>query len=271
MPAVLSGVDRRTRLGTLILDVLVTEEIDLPSEVSRYPVEDGVIISDHITLGNETLRIAGTIALADAAALESSDAGIARTRSRAEDLLARSRQPGLSADQMDALSTEMDQTRNQLERQGEAQQAMGTKLVDVVEALRTLHRDRALVTVSTGQMTYEGMAFAGLTATRTAGAEGGNWLSIRADLVKINKAELRTAEVPDRAQGPAAGRAGQTNTPAGRAGPGATATTGGAAPRNQTPARGLLGQEAREGFRQRVGENLSSLRGLGQALGVAAP
>lgn len=49
-------------LGYLSLDVLVSEQIALPSEVTKYPVEDqNEEISDHITMGNEELTISGSI------------------------------------------------------------------------------------------------------------------------------------------------------------------------------------------------------------------
>jgi hypothetical protein len=163
MPAVLEGVDRRTKVATIVLDVLVTEELDLSGRVSRFAVEDGTEISDHVTVEAETLRLGGMVALADAAAIESG-----RT-------------------------------------------AAGSRMVDVVEALRKLRKDRALVSCSTGQMLYQDYAFESLRATRSADGAGGNWLSVEAELVKITKVQLQTAEVPEKAQGDAKFRTGQTN------------------------------------------------------------
>ena len=52
----------QSKLGYLSLDVLVTESLDLPSEVTKYPVEDGdADITDHITAGNEELTISGAV------------------------------------------------------------------------------------------------------------------------------------------------------------------------------------------------------------------
>ena len=52
----------RSTLGLVTLDVLMTETLELPSEVTQYPVEDGgPEISDHITQGNEELNITGMI------------------------------------------------------------------------------------------------------------------------------------------------------------------------------------------------------------------
>lgn len=50
-----------TELGLLQLDVLVTENLTFPSEVTKYPIEDGSEISDHITKGSEELNITGAI------------------------------------------------------------------------------------------------------------------------------------------------------------------------------------------------------------------
>lgn len=181
MTALLSATDRRTKLGLLVLDVLVAEEIRLPSEVTRYPVEDGTVISDHVTQGAETVRIEGTMALADAAAIETSTA---MSRATGYDL------------------TSPDP---------------GARMVDVVELLRRMHKERQVVSVSTGRMLYEEMAFEDLTAVRSTDRDGGNWLTVRAELTRLNKVTLRKAQVPEKpAQGAAAGRAGQTNKPAGR-------------------------------------------------------
>ena len=51
-----------SKLGFLSLDILVTENLKLPSEVTKYPVEDGSEeISDHITQSNEELSITGRV------------------------------------------------------------------------------------------------------------------------------------------------------------------------------------------------------------------
>jgi hypothetical protein len=179
MPAVLEGVERRATLAsTIFLDVLVTEDIDMPGRVTRYPVEDGTEISDNINIEAESIRLAGLIAIADAVALESG-----------------------------------------------AGENAGSKMVDVVESLRKMRKDRALVTCSTGQMVYQDYAFESLRASR-ANSDGGNWLNVEVELVKITKVELQTAEVPDRAQGAAAGRTGQTNKPAGRSASNSSANAG---------------------------------------------
>src|SRR5580765_2021239 len=53
-----------SQIGYLELDVLVTENLSLPSDVTKYPIEDGSEISDHITQGSEELTITGSIATA---------------------------------------------------------------------------------------------------------------------------------------------------------------------------------------------------------------
>lgn len=196
MMTVFSFADRRTKLGALVLDVLVSEEVDLVAEVTKYPVEDGTIISDHITQGVETVRISGMVSTADVTAFSFSAGG-------------------------------------------------GYKLVDAVDQLRSMHKARALVEISTGQMIYTEMGFTNLKAIRSNDERGGNWLQVSAELVKVRKATLKTAEVPEKpAQAPARGRAGQTNTPAGRSSgtSAAAASAAGATPpaaANVTPALAL--------------------------------
>jgi hypothetical protein len=58
-------------IGVMTLDVLVTENLKLPSEVTKYPVEDGnEDISDHITQNNEELSITGSVSSAKAFAID---------------------------------------------------------------------------------------------------------------------------------------------------------------------------------------------------------
>jgi hypothetical protein len=191
--------DRRSKLGGLILDVLVSEEIELEAEVTRYPVEDGTIISDHITQGPERLRISGLVSTADVTAFAFVTSAVSLLRG--ED------GPG------------------------------ATKLVDAIDLLRSMHKARALVTVSTGQMLYEEMGFTRLKAVRSNGDKGGNWLQIDAELMKVRKVKLKTAEVPEKpAAKPAQGRAGATNTPAGRSSSSSTQAAGATAPRAVSPA-----------------------------------
>lgn len=180
---VMSQNDRRTRMGILIFDVLVTETVSFESQVTMYPVEDGAEISDHITEGNEKISLSGVISTADVAG------GF-----------------GIAA----AFGAGVDNS---------------TKLIDVVEALRQMHKDRQLITVSTGQLVYEDRAFTSLTATRTADGAGGNWVSVNAELVKVKKVKLKTADVPapETTLEPASGRVGETNKPAGRSTPSSTA------------------------------------------------
>lgn len=179
----------KSELGALELDLLTSEEIDLEGEVTRYPVEDGTIISDHIFQGVEIVRISGVVSEGSVTTFAFSS-------------------------------------------------ALGTKIADAIEVLKSMHKERALVTVSTGKMVYTDMAFTSLNATRSADGEGGNWLNIRADLMKVNKVTLRTADVP--AAAPASGRAGQTQTPAGRSSPTSTPTAENPAARGRTAAFGIF-------------------------------
>ncbi len=62
---------QRSTLGALTLDVMLREHIGLPSEVTKYPVEDGgPDVSDHITQGNETLEINGSVSATSMQAFE---------------------------------------------------------------------------------------------------------------------------------------------------------------------------------------------------------
>lgn len=47
--------------GAVVLDVLQTEDFELPGEVSVYPIEEGAERSDHIFTGAERLRVSGTV------------------------------------------------------------------------------------------------------------------------------------------------------------------------------------------------------------------
>ena len=51
----------RTTIGTLKLDALIEERVTLSSRVTKYVVEDGSPITDHINNENEKLHIEGVI------------------------------------------------------------------------------------------------------------------------------------------------------------------------------------------------------------------
>lgn len=196
MAVLLQQVDRRTKLGVLLLDVLISEEVSFESQVTMYPVEDGTEISDHITEGSKRIRLSGMIATADASGGWGFLAGL-----------------GVGAEY----------------RANNPQEA---KLIDVIEALERMHKSREVVTISTGQMVYENMAFTNMTASRASQGGTGNWLNINAELVRVRKVKLKTADVPppenvSNANG-AAGRSGETNKPAGRNAAGGAGT-------NRTP------------------------------------
>lgn len=190
----IDGGDRRPRLGALVLDIALTEEVSFEAEVTSFLVEDGSTVSDHVTQGAEKLRITGVIPAADALAFHADGGGAAR-------------------------------------------------VADVVETARAIHRERAVMEVATGQVLYPDMAFSSLRIARSAG-EGGDWISVDAELTKVRKVSLRTAEVPAEAKvspaNGAKGRAGQTNKAAGRAGQ-PTVNRGESVLRGAREGRGPLG------------------------------
>ena len=97
----------KTTLGYLYLDVLTTETLTLPSEVTKYPVEDGDgDVSDHITMGNEELEIDGLISAATSFGVEFGS-------------------------------------------------KCYSKMIDAIDQLRTMHEERATITVVTGLGQYE--------------------------------------------------------------------------------------------------------------------
>ncbi len=210
---VLTQVDRRTKVGSLVLDVLTTESIDFSSDVTKYPTEDGSVITDHITEGNEKISISGMIGTRDLAGGFGNLSGLVDT-------------PDSSV-----------------------------KLVTIIEILRNMHKARELITVSTGQMLYEDMAFTSLNAQRSSDGNGGNWLTIKAEMTKVIKVKLKTADVPPKeaVSGPAAGRAGATAAKAGRTTPTSTPTP--ARPRTAL----AYGQDA--GVGETLQNGLRSLRG----------
>lgn len=149
----------KTEIGTLLLDVLLSEEISFDGEVTRYPVEDGSEMSDHIKKGSKTLKISGTSSNAEAWSFNLSS--------------------------------------------GKA------RLISVLEALETLNEDRKLITVTTALARYENMGIEKLRAVRSNNSpRDGNWIDVTAELRRVKKVTLRTADVA--AAAPAAGRTGAT-------------------------------------------------------------
>lgn len=57
----MSFTDSRSRIGMLVLDVMTRETITFDGAVTKYPVEDGTNISDHIALEPEQLTLAGKV------------------------------------------------------------------------------------------------------------------------------------------------------------------------------------------------------------------
>lgn len=54
----------QTSIGALTLDALLSEDTELNSEVSKYPVEDGPPVTDHISPGVERLSLSGIVTAA---------------------------------------------------------------------------------------------------------------------------------------------------------------------------------------------------------------
>ena len=155
----------QSKLGYLSLDVLVSENLSLPSKVTEYPVEDGnEDITDHITAGNEELTISGAIASGSAFGMEFGS-------------------------------------------------LCYSKMIDAIDQLRTMHKERKVITIQTGLGKYEDMAFTNLTVERNnSPATGGQWLTINATLRKIRKVSLKEADLPPDKASTADGAKGKTGT-----------------------------------------------------------
>lgn len=168
----------RSQIGYLELDVLVTENLSLPSDVTKYPIEDGSEISDHITQGSEELNITGSISGSTSFGLD------------------------FFGDPFSAGSCK-------------------SKMIDAVDTLRKMHKERKVVKVITGLGTYEDMGFTALSFNRQSGDKGGNWIDINASLRKIVKVKLKETELPPEQASPAGGtkgRTGKTETKGGKTG-----------------------------------------------------
>jgi hypothetical protein len=156
---------QQSSLAYLELDVLVTESVSLPSDVTKYPIEDGSgDLTDHITAHNEELKISGAISSASSFGIEFGP-------------------------------------------------LCYSKLIDAVEQLRKMHKERKTITITTGLGQYEDMAFTDLTIERSNNATtGGQWLTINAGLRKIIKVTLQTADLPpeQNASADAKGKMGKT-------------------------------------------------------------
>jgi hypothetical protein len=162
----------QSKLGYLSLDVLVSENLSLPSKVTEYPVEDGnEDITDHITANNEELTIVGSIASGSAFGMEFGS-------------------------------------------------QCYSKMIDAIDQLRKMHKERKLITIVTGLGKYEDMAFTNLTIDRNNSANlGGQWLTINASLRKIRKVSLKQADLPpDNAAAGTKGKTGETAKSSGKSG-----------------------------------------------------
>jgi hypothetical protein len=150
-------------ISYLALDVLVTESLSLPSDVTKYPIEDGSgDFTDHITAHNEELKISGMISSSSSFGMEFGP-------------------------------------------------LCYSKLIDAIDQLRKMHKERTTVTIITGLGKYEDMAFTDLSIERSNNATtGGQWLTINAGLRKIIKVTLKTTDLPDNANANTKGKTGKT-------------------------------------------------------------
>lgn len=89
------------------------------------------------------------------------------------------------------------------------------KMLEAKATLRRMIDDRAEVTIVTGMDTYSGMILESCSIGRT---NEGEHFTVDMEFVKIRKAVLRKADIPpDKTKGTATGKAGSTNTKAGKA------------------------------------------------------
>ncbi|TFL14223.1 hypothetical protein CSC67_08710 [Pusillimonas caeni] len=54
----------QSMIGSVPLDALLIEDTELAANISQYPVEDGTVISDHITREPERLAVSGVVTAA---------------------------------------------------------------------------------------------------------------------------------------------------------------------------------------------------------------
>jgi len=90
------------------------------------------------------------------------------------------------------------------------------KMAEAKSTLRKIVNDRAEITVTTGMDTYTGMILETCSIGRSS--DGGDRFNVDMEFVKIRKAVLRKVDIPaDKTSGTAKGKAGATNTDAGKA------------------------------------------------------
>lgn len=95
-----------------------------------------------------------------------------------------------------------------------------SKLIDAVDQIRKMHKERKLVTVVTGLGKYEEMAITDLQINRNNTGVGGQWLTIDASFRKIIKVALKKADLPPDSKstsGSATGKSGATEKKASKA------------------------------------------------------
>jgi hypothetical protein len=139
-----------------------------------------------------------------------------------------------------------------------------SRLIDVLLAMDKMHKERKLITVTTGLAIYKEMGIENMTATRSNGTpRDGNWIDISMELKYVRKVELKTADVPPEKVAPEArNRAGRSGTrassPAAARPSGAGVTTGPTVPR--TGAMDLYSQ--RGNITEMASGGIARLRGM---------
>lgn len=103
-----------------------------------------------------------------------------------------------------------------------------SKMIDAIDQLRKMHKERKVIIIQTGLGKYEDMAFTNLSVERSNSANlGGQWLTINATLRKIRKVALKEADLPpDKAStdSGAKGKTGKTEQKGGAVTPAADPT-----------------------------------------------
>lgn len=184
--AMVFGWNGGTSIGAVPLDALLSEKTSLNSRATEYAVEDGPPVTDHVVQESEQLTLDGWVTAAEVALLGGLAAGVSSALQR-----------GGSFGNLSA-------------------RAGRSKLISSKDALRKIHADRLPITVTTGLDVYVNFVMERCEIGRTN--EGGDRFEISADFKKIRKVALRQTDIPpDRTNGKATGKAGQTKTNAGKA------------------------------------------------------
>ena len=161
---------QRSMIGSLALDALLIEDTELTANISAYPVEDGTVISDHITREPERLSLSGVV----------TGAGVRLFSAGGR-----------------------------------------SKLIEAKATLREIHVQRLPITIVTGMDIYTDYAMSNAKISRT---NEGEKITLDCEFQKIDKVQLRQADLPPEKVKPGAtgsgsgaqGKAGQTAAKGGK-------------------------------------------------------